>query len=136
MAAISNNNIARAIYLALQGKDKNEQSRAYAEVVNFLAKRRLLSKAPDIMERLNKIINTEEGKIEAKIYTAKKLSDATRKNLARALSERYGGKEIILEEKLDERLLGGWRAEINDEVIDLSIKNKIKKLQAHLTKTI
>lgn len=136
MTVISNNNIARAIYLALKDKDQKDQFLTFPKIVNFLSKKRLLSKTSDILLRLNKIINTEEGKIEVKIHTAKKLNDFTKKELELILKERYPGKDIILLEILNERLLGGWRMEINDEIIDLSIKNKIKKLQEHLTKSL
>ena len=136
MAVISNNNIARAIYAAAKGKSEAEQKALNARVVDFLNKRRLLSKAPDILERLNKIINEEEGKIEAKVYSANPLDDRTKKELARTLGEKYGGKEVIIEERVNEKILGGWRIEVGDEVIDLSLRNKIKKLQGHLTKRI
>ena len=136
MAVISNNNIARAIYATLQGKTEAEQASIYPKVVEFLNKKRLLSKAPDILERLNKIINTDLGRIEAKVYTARPLSVGMKKELSQAITSKYGGKEAIIREHLNEKMLGGWRIEINDEVIDLSLKNKIKKLQEHLTHSI
>ena len=52
------------------------------------------------------------------------------------LKERYQQKEVILVEVLDEKLLGGFKMEVNDEVIDLTIKNKIGKLQEYLTRNI
>jgi F0F1-type ATP synthase delta subunit len=51
------------------------------------------------------------------------------------LSKRDPGKSIVLEEKIQERLLGGLRLEMDDEVIDLSLKNRINKLEAYLTKS-
>jgi F-type H+-transporting ATPase subunit delta len=132
MAAITNNNIARAIYETLKYKSEAERENLYPKVVLFLSKKRMLGNAGDILGRLDKIINTEEGKIEAKIYTARTLSDTTKKELREGISKKYGGKEVIIKEHLDEKILGGWRIEIGDEVIDTSLKNKIKKLQTHL----
>jgi F-type H+-transporting ATPase subunit delta len=133
MTAISNNNIARAIYSVTKDKSVAEQSAIVPQVVKFLARKRLLSKSPDILARLNKIINEDMGKIVAKISSVEKISETTRKEISQSLSKRYGGKEITLEENLDERVLGGYKIEVNDEVIDLTIKNRMKKLQAHLT---
>lgn len=136
MAVISNNNIARAIYAALKGRSEAEQKALYPKVVELLNKRRLLSKAPDILGRLDKIINQDEGRIEARVYTARPLGEELKKELSQAIGSKYGGKVVVIKEHLDEKILGGYRIEINDEVIDLSLKNKIKKLQDHLTKRI
>ncbi|PIP69006.1 F0F1 ATP synthase subunit delta, partial [Candidatus Nomurabacteria bacterium CG22_combo_CG10-13_8_21_14_all_32_8] len=59
-----------------------------------------------------------------------------REELIFFLKERYKAKEIFLTEVLDEKLLGGMRIEVNDEIIDLTVKNKIKKLQEHLIRKI
>ena len=134
MSAITNNNIAQAIYLLYKGKNSGEQSSVSLKVVQFLAKKRLLSKAPDILSRLDKIINDDEGKIMAKISSARTLDEKTKKEITQALLKRYSGKSISLIESLNKKLLGGFKIEVNDEVIDLTIKNKIRKLQEHLTR--
>ena len=135
MTAISNNNIAQAIYLATKDKTHAEQSFVFSKIVQFLNRKRLLSKAPDILIRLNKIINKEEGRIVAKISSVEKLDEKTKRELMHNLSKRYYGKTVMFEENLDEKLLGGIKIEVNDEVIDLTIKNRIEKLQEYLTKT-
>ena len=134
MATISNNTIARAIYLSTKDKKGAELSLSENKIVKFLARRRLLSKSKDILLNLNTIINQAEGKVIVKIKSAHKLQDETKKYLTHSLKNRYGAKEIILAESLEEKLLGGMRIEVNDEVIDLSVKNKIEKLQEYLTR--
>jgi len=133
MTAISNNNIAKAIYAATKGKTHGEQSIVFPQIVSFLARRRLLSKSSDILSRLNKIINDDEGKVIARVSSVEKMTEASKKEITHSLSKYYGGKTVILEERLDPKLLGGYKIEVNDEVIDLSIKNRIQKLQEHLT---
>ncbi len=135
MAAISNNDIARAIHLTIGGKSGGEQSVAVGQIIKFLSKRRLLSKTPDILSRLSKIINQEEGRIVAKVSSPEKLDSKMRTHLEQALKKRYSAKEVILAETLNKELLGGIKIEVNDEVIDLSIKNRIGKLQAYLIQT-
>ena len=132
MTIISNNNIAHAIYSATKGKNDAEQSLIFPKVIQFLFRRRLLSKAPDILLHLNKVINGEEGKIVAKISSRDNLNEKIKRELAHALTKRYSAKEVVLSEVLDEKLLGGFKVEINNEVIDLTIKNKIGKLQEYL----
>ena len=134
MSAISNNDIARAIYSA--SKDDIPAGQFYSKVISFLNRRRLLSKAPAILLSLNKIINDEEGKVVAKVSSKSRLGEKTKKELEHILSKRYSGKSVTLAENLDERLLGGFKIEVNDEVMDLTIKNKIGKLQEYLTKSV
>jgi F-type H+-transporting ATPase subunit delta len=136
MATLSNNDIARAIYLASKDKTDVELKGVYGKVTKFLARRRLLSKTKNILERLEKIINQENERIEVKVSSARKLGEESKKELASFLKKRYEVKGVVFEEKLDEKLLGGMRLEINDEIIDLTAKNKIKKLQEHLTRKI
>jgi F0F1-type ATP synthase delta subunit len=136
MASISNNNIAEAIYLASKEKSQTEQPLFFKKVIQFLTRRKLLSKAPDILLCLNKIINKREGRIETRISSAKKIDEKTNKELSHILTKKYSVKEINLIENLDEKLLGGIKIEINDEVINMTLRNKIGQLQEYLTKSV
>ena len=134
MNNITNNNIAQAIYLSTKDKSAGEMSNVYKNIVNFLAKKNLISKSSDILKKLKKIINDENGIFEAKVFTARKLNDTSKKELKHILQNHYKTTEVDLVEILDPKLLGGLRIEINDEVIDNTIKNKINKLKNHLIK--
>ncbi len=132
MATLSNNDIARAIYLLSKDKTQAQLRDTNGKIVNFLFRRRLLSETRDILERLDKIINYENRTVEAKVSTARKLRGKFKKELLSFLKKRYRAKGVILAEKLDEELLGGVRVEVNDEVINLTVRNKINELQEHL----
>jgi len=136
MAVLSHNDIARAIYLMSKGKSDAEQSGISSKVVKFLSRRRLLSQAPHILTQLSKIMNQEEGRIVAKVSSVEVLNSQTKVSLEQSLKKRYGAKEVVLKESLDPKLLGGIRVEVNSEVIDLSMKNRIEKLQEYLKKSI
>jgi ATP synthase F1 delta subunit len=128
MTSLSNNAIARAIYLARKDKIPSKQ------IVEFLAQKRLLGRAPEILSELRKIVNQATGVLEAKISSAKNLKGETKKELEHVLAKHYGAQHIILEEKIDEKLLGGFRVEVADEILDLTFKNKIEKLGGYLTR--
>src|SRR5689334_5832796 len=114
MTAISNNNVARAIYAALKDKTPGEQTALFPKIVQFLSRKRLLSKSENILARLHTIVNEDGGKIVAKVSSVEKMTEHAKKEITHSLSKRYGGKDIILEEHLDERVLGGYKIEIND----------------------
>ncbi len=131
MATLSHTDIAKAIHLTLR-----EDSGATAQVVNFLAKRKMLSKSEAILSKLEDIVNEEQGLLKGIIYSSEKIDEKIKREIMQNLEKKYQGKKIFLEEKIKEGLLGGYKIEIGGEVIDLSIQNKIKKLQEHLTRNI
>jgi len=132
MATISNNDIARSIYFGSKDKAGAELQAYYKNVVQFLFRKKLLSKSKEILLILRKIINKEEGIIDAKVLSVEKLYHETKEDLVHLLKKRYHAREVILKEKYDQVLLGGMRIEVNDEVIDLTIKNKLGQLQEYL----
>lgn len=134
MASISNNDIARAIYLSTKDKNNVDVSKTIAGTVKFLSKRRLIARAPVILNKLKNIINQENGIVEVKVSSVKNLKNEDKKYITELLKKKYEGKEFIFLEQVDERLLGGVRIEVNNEVIDITLKHKINKLQEHLTK--
>ena len=71
----------------------------------------------------------------AKVWSVEKLDHKTKLHLEHALKKRYSAEHVVLSENIDPKLLGGIKVEVNNEVIDLSIKNKIEKLQEHLIKS-
>jgi|SRR3989344_2560152 len=135
MTTISNNDIARAIYAVAKDKSGHERSVILTKVVEFLARRHMLGKSKEILSQLRKIINKETRTVEANVLSAKALPAKTKKELEHILTKRYSAKEIILNEELDPKLLGGFRVEVNNEVIDLTLKNKIAQLQNFLTRS-
>lgn len=136
MKAISNNEIAKAIYLSTKDKSGSQLHEAIQNVLKFLSRKRLLSKSKEILEILKRIINQEEGIMVAKVTSASKLDHGAKEDLKHSLKKRYKAKEILLEEKLNEKLLGGVKIEMNDEVIDLTLKNQIGQLQRYLTRNV
>ena len=93
-----------------------------------------------ICKRCNKEFEeflTKKGKSSTKCH--KCLEDKNRQNreyemflLLEFIKKKYQAKEVILELKEDDKLLGGIKIEIGDEIIDMTLKNKIKKLQNYL----
>src|SRR3989344_3636100 len=129
---VTNNDIARVIYLYTKDKTGTHLKDSLQNVTKFLVRQRLLSKSKEILELLNKIINKEEGIVSAKVSSVEKLNSKTSEGLIHFLKKRYEAKDVVFEEKLDSGLLGGLRVEVNDEVMDLTMKNKIGQLQEYL----
>ena len=74
MAKISTKNIARTIYELTRDKQGQDLELVLVKITKYLAEKRLLSKAGEILEKLEEIINKEEGIVPVDI-TYKKIPD-------------------------------------------------------------
>src|SRR3989344_264059 len=128
MSAISDTQIAHAIYLSLKDKEPAETHKVHKQIINFLARKKLMSRASAILLKLQKVINQENKIVAAKVHSGHKLGEKVEKDLVHFLKNRYSADHAEIDEKLDKNLLGGYKIEVEDEVIDLSIRNKISKL--------
>lgn len=134
MNRASDNQIAEAIFLETRGKTGVALAQSLANTVRFLARKRLLGKKNNILRKLERTINKDLGVVKAKVLSPRELSHEAKSSITHALKKRYDAKDVFLEEKIDEKLLGGIRVEVNDEVIDLSLKNRMNQLQTYLTR--
>jgi F0F1-type ATP synthase delta subunit len=131
MSVLSNNDIAGAILSFL--KEDNSSS-GIGKVVDFLSKKKLISKHKGILEALSREINKEEDKIVANVESAKKLQHAEMNQIEGFLKNRYRVKEVSIKESINPELLRGFKITVYDEIIDLSMQNRVEKLKEHLTR--
>ncbi len=132
MATISIKNIARAIYESSLGKDGAELDVVTKKAVDLISKKHLMSKSKEILNQLEKIVDKHEEVIRAKISSKIKLDKKITDEIDDFIKKRYKAKNTVLEFIIDEKLLGGIKIEVGDEIIDTTLKNKIKKLQNYL----
>lgn len=132
MAKIFTKNLARAIYESSKDKKDGELDDVIKKSVNLISKKHLIVKSKEILNYLEKIIDKEEEMIRAKISSRRKIEKSETKEIEDFIKKRYKVKDVILEFIIDEKLLGGIKIEIGDEIIDITLKNKIKKLQNYL----
>ena len=86
----------------------------------------------DINKEFNKILLEKSNNIKVKLYSTKALSDLQIERLKPSIINRLNNKNIIIENIVDESLIGGIVIYANDEKIDLSTKNSLEKLKASL----
>ena len=91
------------------------------------------------IEYLSSIVETaltlayKKASIEmASVTSSIKLSSSQEKDLIEKLKKMTGAKEIKLESKVDESLIGGFKVQIGSKIIDTSIQNQLKELSTYL----
>ena len=65
------------------------------------------------------------------IKVASNMSDKTYERRCRGFAEKLG--EVAFERVTDDRIIGGFIADIDGEVFDLSIASQIEKMQKQIT---
>jgi F-type H+-transporting ATPase subunit delta len=72
-----------------------------------------------------------KGITKSVLTTAVKVDDKVRKQMTDLISEVYSTK-VELEEKIDPEIIGGFMLRIDDNYIDASVRNKLRKIKKEL----
>jgi F-type H+-transporting ATPase subunit delta len=107
-----------------------EQVNCAKEVVLFLE---LVGRAgrasiiPVIVSELEKLVYLDEGLVEAELITVIELSDDDLESVKTKIEE-IVGKSVILKQKVDQSILGGFVARFGNNVLDMSLKSKLRAM--------
>ena len=78
--------------------------------------------------------NAIKGIVTAEVTSAIALTDASKAEVVALVKKEVGANEVIVKEKVDEKLIGGFILKVGDKQFDASIAsslNKLKKEFAH-----
>lgn len=89
----------------------------------------------DVYNEFRDMYNKQMNILEVKVTTSEKMSENIREKLVNKLSS-VTGKTIMLDEKIDESLLGGIIVKYDNTEIDSSVKGKLDKLKKQIDSTI
>lgn len=130
----STKNFAEAVYESTKGKSGVALTHALENVVSFMQKNQLIGKKNEILKELEKIIDTDENIVRAKVKSADVLSKKILTELEENLKKKYKAKEVEIDSIVDKKLIDGFTIEIHDEIIDLSLSHRLHQLQTYLIK--
>ncbi len=99
----------------------------------LLAENGRLTLLPDIAELFDKLKANIENSIDVVLTAASPVDPAQQAKITSALKKRLG-REVNLNFKLDENLIGGARLKADDLVIDGSVRTGLEKLASTLVK--
>jgi F-type H+-transporting ATPase subunit delta len=120
---------------------RDDQARAIAAVgqalglsdltgnlVGLMAAKRRLFVLPQLVQTFRALMAEHRGEITAEVTAAKALSDAQLASLAETLKGAIG-REVNLNVKVDEDIIGGLIVKVGSKMIDTSIRSKLASLQ-------
>jgi F-type H+-transporting ATPase subunit delta len=82
----------------------------------------------DIAEKLSKIIRKNNNQEVAEVYSVKKLSDDSIKQISEQL-KKVLNKDIVVENKIDKSVLGGLKIKVGSVLFDDSLATKLQRLK-------
>src|SRR5262249_59426803 len=87
---------------------------------------------PEIGDAYRELLDADLNRARARVRTAVALTDAERAALASRLGQALGGKQVALEEVVDQNLLGGFVAEIGSDLVDGTLHGQLERLRERL----
>ena len=85
-----------------------------------------------VTQQFNVLYLDKKGIVKAVVTSAVALDEALQTKVMQKAQQLAGDKKIVLEQKIDETLIGGFILRVGDVQVDTSITNQLKKLKREL----
>jgi F-type H+-transporting ATPase subunit delta len=103
------------------------------DFVALVAERGRLDHLAAIDAAYQELVDAALGRARAQVRTAVALTDAEREQIARHLQVELG-RQIILEERVDTNLLGGFVAQVGSFILDGSLDGQLARMRERLVR--
>ena|SRR3989338_1519892 len=124
---------ARALLASTQDIKGEKLSVVLDNFIELLVKNNDLKLFPNIASEWHRLILEEKGVKSARLTTAHKINAVEENNIKQKLKDIVGSEvELVKDENPD--LIGGFRATVDDLVIDASVRNTLQQLKNNLAK--
>ncbi len=129
MKKVSNKQYAEALYEISKDLEGEELTKALQQFVAVLACNNKLKQGDNIIGEFEKYIKKQEGIVEIKIESARKLDEETLEEIKKVF-----GKKVEATTKTRKKILGGVRVKTGDRILDGSLKAQLTNLKQSLSK--
>ena len=104
------------------------------DFLGLVARRGRANHLRKMAEIFRDVVDADLGRARAKVRAAVALTEADREALRQRLGRALHGKQVVLEETLDDGLLGGFVAEVGTYIVDGSLDGQLARLRARLAR--
>ena len=101
--------------------------------VDIIARKGRENLLPEIGAEFLRLYNVQSGLQEAVVTTAIPIDASIRKEFEKLVKSR-SGKEAILEERVNQDIIGGYTLEMGDRKLDASVSGKLRELKLKFSK--
>lgn len=121
----------RAVAFALA--EKAGSGELVRDFVALVAERGRLDHLAVIVSEYRDLIDADLGRVRAQVSSSVALTDAEKAELSRRLQSALG-KQVILEEQVDQNLLGGFVARVGSLILDGSLDGQLARIRERLVR--
>lgn len=118
----------KAILIRVFGESLSQYLKNF---LNILLDKNRFEFLSEIHDDFRKLVFPYKNMVEATVLTVVPLDEDQRKALEEKLKQRFN-KEVILDNKIDESILGGAVVYVGDQIIDGSIKNQLNQMKMQM----
>src|SRR4030042_2500668 len=102
-------------------------------LVYFLVVKKRLRIVEDLVAEYKRLMNAHYGRETADVITAIPLGDEEKERLQKRLAM-ITRKEVVITTQVDPDIMGGLVARVGDQLIDGSVRTRLKELRKSLVK--
>jgi F-type H+-transporting ATPase subunit delta len=100
-------------------------------LVDLLVERGKVDQLPEVASAYRRLLNRQQGVVDAVATTALPLTDDETTALRRKVAD-MTGQEVHLTVELDESLIGGLTVRVGDTLYDASVRGRLERLRERL----
>jgi F-type H+-transporting ATPase subunit delta len=119
-----------SILEAIFNKNVHAITKSYLKLVVSKGRAAILF---DTAKAFTRQYNVIKGIVTAEVSTATALTDANKAEIVAIVKREMGAKEVLIKEKLNEKLIGGFILKVGDKQFDASIAGSLNKLKKELS---
>jgi F-type H+-transporting ATPase subunit delta len=120
----------RILHMAFEGK----VSRPVLGLIHVLVQKRREPLFDNVVQEFDRYRDDHEGRVQARVTTARKLDDDLAAALRAALEQRTK-RTVVLQQAIDPDVVGGIRVNLGDYVLDGTVRRGLMDLRRSLAAT-
>ena len=104
-----------------------------ANFIKFVANKGRAEILAGMLEWFETYLSAYEGKVNAKVISAQKLTAAQQKEISKfVLAQVKGSKTVNLDQEVDEKAIGGFKVTVGSTEFDATVQGKLNSLRSSL----
>lgn len=123
---------AKTLCVLTENKSQSAVDNIIAKFLKLLKKNKQIKLTNKIIEKFSEIYNKKNGIVEAGVISREMLSNSLLNKVSNYVSNKYKAKEVVLNNKIDEKIKGGIVIKVGDEIMDGSVERQLRELKNNL----
>lgn len=120
---------AQSLFELVKDSDEKEAKKVIQKMAEVLVKNNQGSQVEKIISYFNSLWDKEKGVLEAEIISANKLDKSVVSLLNDYIVKLLGNKDVVLKERIDASIKGGFIIRVDDKIFDSSLDTRVKELK-------